>query len=73
MPTAHYTVPNISCGHCVQTIQRVVQEVAGVREVSGDEDSKQIEVVYEPPATPEAIIAAMTEWDYPPAPGNGPM
>jgi copper chaperone CopZ len=67
MPSVQYTVPNISCGHCVATIQRVVKEVAGVREVSGDVDARQVVVVYESPATPEAIVAAMTEWEYPPA------
>jgi copper chaperone len=66
MDSVHYTVPNISCGHCVATIERVVSALPGVRRVSADVDSKRVEVDYEPPTTPDAIVAEMTEWDYPP-------
>jgi copper ion binding protein len=67
MTTVVFTVPNISCGHCVATIERVVGELPGVHNVAGEIDSKQVTVAYDPPATPEAIVAAMTEWEYPPA------
>ena len=67
MDTVQYTVPNISCGHCVATITRVVTALPGVRQVTGDVDSKRVEVEYDPPATPEQIVETMTEWDYPPA------
>ena len=67
METIHLKVPAISCGHCVQTITRAVNEVAGVARVSGDVETKQVDVAYAPPATREAIVVAMTEWGYAPA------
>lgn len=67
MTTVQFVVPGISCGHCVATIECAVKEVAGVAEVKGDVATKQVTVQFEPPATREHIVAAMTEWDYPPA------
>jgi len=67
MEQVTFTVPNISCGHCVATIQRVVMEIEGVREVTADAATKHVEVRYDSPATREAIVAVMTEWEYPPA------
>ena len=67
MTNLHFTVPNISCDHCVNTIRRAVMDVAGVAEVAGDPATKHIDVRFDPPATREAIVAAMTEWEYPPA------
>ena len=62
-------VPKISCGHCVMTIQRVVkEEVAVVGEIVGDIEAKTVTIDYAPPADLEAIVACMTEWDYPPDP-----
>lgn len=67
METVTFYVPAITCGHCVATIQRVVKEdVDGVGEITGDPQTKQVTVEYGPPATVEAIVATMTEWDYPP-------
>lgn len=67
METVHYVVPNISCGHCVATIERVVSALPGVNRVTGDVDSKRVEVEFAPPATEAEIVAEMTEWEYPPA------
>ena len=66
MTTVEFIVPNISCGHCVATIERVVGALPGVQSVAGEIDSKRVTVAYEPPATPEEIVATMTEWEYPP-------
>ena len=61
-------VPNISCGHCVMTIQRVVkEEVPGVGDIQGDVEAKTVTISFAPPATLEGIVASMTEWDYAPA------
>ncbi len=60
-------VPNISCGHCVKTIQRVVlDEVPGVATVSGDHETKTVTITFDAPATLDAIVATMTEWNYAP-------
>jgi copper chaperone CopZ len=67
MTAIQFTVPAISCGHCVNTIERAVNEVEGVRQVDGNPDTKTVLVRYDPPATRDAIVAAMAEWDFPPA------
>lgn len=67
MTTATFNVPAITCEHCVATITRVVpDEVPGVSKVTGDHETKQITVEFEPPATIEAIAASMSDWDFPP-------
>jgi len=63
--TVTYSVPNISCMHCVHTIQSEVSELAGVVSVKADAATKQVEIVFEAPATEEKIKALLTEIDYP--------
>jgi len=65
METRAYKVPNISCGHCVRTIQSELKEVPGVRQVQVSQDEKRVEVAFEPPASDEAIRSALAEIDYP--------
>ena len=40
MTTVTYSIPNISCKHCVHTIQSEVSELAGVTQVVANADSK---------------------------------
>lgn len=65
MSSVTYSVPNISCGHCVRTITNELQALAGVQEVKASADTKRVEVRYEPPATEAAIEALLAEIDYP--------
>lgn len=61
------TVPNISCGHCVKTIEREVGEIEGVVAVKADESTKKVSVEWrEPEASWGAIDAVLREIDYPP-------
>ena len=41
MTSNTFKVPNISCGHCVMTIQREVSELEGVVSVKAEEASKE--------------------------------
>ncbi len=66
MTTVRFSVPSITCGHCVATIERAVKEVEGVATVKGQVDTKEVEVTFDAPATREQIVSAMTEWDHPP-------
>ena len=67
MMTKTVSVPNITCGHCVMTIQREVGELAGVSAVNADKDTKQVTVSWDPAATDWAAIAsAMKEINFPP-------
>jgi len=60
-----FSIPNISCGHCVKTIERELKEIAGVTGVEGDPGLKTVVVRWESPATLEAIKATLEEIHYP--------
>ncbi|HAY84522.1 MAG TPA: heavy metal transporter [Chloroflexi bacterium] len=66
MTTVTFTVPKISCGHCVHTIQMEVGDLEGVQSVKASNETKQVEVVFEAPATEDKIVALMKEINYPP-------
>jgi copper chaperone CopZ len=65
MTTVTYSVPNISCGHCVHTIQSEVAELAGVKSVKADAASKKVEIVFEAPADEARIKGLLAEINYP--------
>jgi copper chaperone len=67
MTSKTFTVPNISCNHCVMTIERELGELAGVTGVTANVETKNVSVEWEPPATWEAIVSLLTEINYPPA------
>lgn len=65
MTTVTYSIPNISCGHCVHTIKTEVSDLAGVESVSADQMMKTATIVFGDPATEEAIKALLSEINYP--------
>lgn len=65
MTTVTYSTPNISCGHCVHTIQTEVGELPGVKSVEASAESKKVTITFEPPATEEKIMSLLAEIDYP--------
>ena len=66
MNSLTYTVPNISCDHCVHTItMELLDAVPGVKSVEGDPALQRVTIRYDAPATQEAIEALMAEIDYP--------
>lgn len=60
-----FTIPNISCGHCVMTIKNELGELAGVGNVDGDQETKQVTVEWDAPATLEKIKETLKEINYP--------
>lgn len=65
------TVPAISCGHCVATIEREVGELAGVRTVKADAGSKRVTISWDPDTSDwVAIEELMTEIGYAPTDGS---
>lgn len=58
-------IPNISCGHCVMTIKRELEELEGVSQVEGDAEAKRVTVHWESPATLEKIRETLKEINYP--------
>ncbi|MBT3241330.1 MAG: heavy-metal-associated domain-containing protein [Chloroflexi bacterium] len=67
MSTIKYTVPNISCGHCVNTIQMEVGDLAGVESVVAHEDTTEVVINFDDPATEEVILSLLKEINYAPA------
>lgn len=67
MSETKYFVPNISCMHCVHTIEMEVGEIPGVTKVKASEGTKEVWVEFEPPATSEKIVAMLNEINYAPA------
>ena len=65
MSTITFSVPNISCGHCVHTIQTELAEVEGVTSVKADVTSKKVEVVFGAPADEGKIRQLLAEINYP--------
>lgn len=67
MATKTFVVPNISCGHCTHTIEMELGEMKGIQSVNAEEDTKQVTVTWEEPATWDQIVSLLEEIDYPPA------
>lgn len=58
-------IPAISCGHCVMSIKNELSELAGVKKVEGDPQSKSITVEWEAPATVDKILNTLKQINYP--------
>jgi len=65
METKTFSVPNISCGHCVMAIKNELNEMKGISKVEGDPEKKQITVAWELPATLTKIRETLQEINYP--------
>jgi len=65
MTTVTYSVPNISCGHCVHTIQTELADLTGVQTVKASESTKKVEIVFDAPASEEKIKTLLASIDYP--------
>jgi copper chaperone CopZ len=65
MTTKTVTIPAISCGHCVLTVENEVSEINGVQSVSADQDSKQAIIEWDDPATWDEIRALLIDIEYP--------
>ena len=67
MQSKTFKVPNISCGHCVHTIQNELSELAGVESVVASQETKLVTVEWqEPPQTWAGIKELLAEINYPP-------
>lgn len=65
MSTVKYSVPSISCNHCVHTIKTELVELDGVKSVNADAATKEVVVDFDTPATPESIESLLAEINYP--------
>jgi copper chaperone len=62
MTTRTYSVPQISCGHCVNAITGEVTKLTDVEDVTVDIESKTVTVVGD--AADAEIVAAIDEAGY---------
>ena len=62
-----FSIPNISCGHCVMSIKNELNELDGIKTVEGNPENKNIRVEFESPATLEQIKETLKEINYPAA------
>ena len=61
-------VPNISCSHCVRTIERELGELEGVEAVSAEAATRKVRVDWdESRATWDDVRRRLAEINYPPA------
>jgi copper chaperone len=67
MESKIFSVPNISCGHCVMTIKRELSELAGVTSVEADAETKTVTVTWDAPATENSVRSLLAEINYPAA------
>lgn len=67
MSTVTLNVPNISCGHCVNTIQRELKLVAGVADVKADAQTKQVVLDVQDEASLAEAKKTLLEIGYPAA------
>ena len=65
MTKVHYSVPNISCNHCVHTIQNELGELEGVSSVIADAQTRTVEIEFVNPATEERIKELLASINYP--------
>ena len=65
MANQTFSIPNISCGHCVMSIKNELGELDGVKTVEGDPQARTITVAWEAPVTVEQIQATLQEINYP--------
>lgn len=65
MTSVTYSVPNISCGHCVHTIQMELSDLEGISKVEASQSEKQVFIEFDEPATTEKIKALLSEINYP--------
>ncbi len=60
------TAPDISCGHCVATIQKTVGGLTGVASVQANEQTKQVKIEFDPSRVSLAQIeATLDDEGYP--------
>jgi copper chaperone len=67
MTSKVYHVPNISCAHCVATIERELSTISGVKDVTGDLETKQVAVSYEDETVTGRVEKMLEAIGYPAA------
>ena len=67
MANTTFSIPNISCGHCVMSIKNELSELEGVTSVEGNPETRSIDVEWDAPMTEEKLLETLKEINYPAA------
>ena len=67
MAKTTFSIPNISCGHCVMSIKNELSELDGVTSVEGNPETKSIDVEWDTPITEDKLKETLKEINYPAA------
>ena len=67
MAKTTFSIPNISCGHCVMSIKSELSELDGVTSVEGNPETKSIDVEWDAPITEDKLKETLKEINYPAA------
>lgn len=65
MEKQRFSIPKISCGHCVATIQNKIKELDGILKVEGNSQDKTATVEWHAPASESQIKSKLSEIGYP--------
>ncbi len=60
-----FSIPNISCSHCVMAVRNELTELDGISSVEGDPETKTVTVKWDEPITEEKILETLKEINYP--------
>ena len=60
----HFTVPDMSCGHCAGRITTAIHTVDPQAKVLADPPAREVKIASQ--ADRAALVAALTEAGYPP-------
>lgn len=58
-------IPNISCGHCVKTIENELKDLVGVQVIETSVAQKTVTIQWEQPATMDLIKGILKEINFP--------
>jgi copper ion binding protein len=64
MVSEKFSVPGISCHHCVNAIKQEVSAISGVQTVQGAVEEKTVTVEHSEQVSTQDIIAAINEAGY---------
>jgi copper chaperone CopZ len=60
-----FSIPNISCGHCVMAIKNELGAMPGVKTVEGRPEDRNVTIEWDTPATLQKIKDMLKEINYP--------
>lgn len=67
MESRNIKIPNMSCDHCVRTLETELSELKGVNSVVADLSKKTLAISIDDTITWDNVVELLKEINYPPA------